>query len=294
MAASAASAAPDDDVDASTCFICLEPHSGSAQRLLHGGCACRGGSGFAHVACVAKAAQETNERMWQFCPTCKQKWTGEMALGLARAEVASLASRPEGDFERLNASNLLTQALERMGEYAEALSLGVATLATARRALGDEDEVTLGAMAILASVHIMMGNIALALQLFTEALAVQRRVFGDDDQNTMVTASNLAATHVEMGNYDAGLPLMTEDLERMRQVKGDDSADTLTSMANLADLHYSTGWAIVTWRSPCIAMRCSGAGVSWATVTPIPWTQWSRRGRRCANSATTLPRASNC
>ena len=56
MAASAASAASDDDADASsTCFICLEPHSGPgpSQRLLHGGCGCRGGSGFAHVACVA-------------------------------------------------------------------------------------------------------------------------------------------------------------------------------------------------------------------------------------------------
>jgi len=57
MAASAASAAAsDDDADASsTCFICLEPHSGPgpSQRLLHGGCGCRGGSGFAHVACVA-------------------------------------------------------------------------------------------------------------------------------------------------------------------------------------------------------------------------------------------------
>ena len=76
--------------------------------------------------------------MWQHCPTCKQEWTGQMALGLARAEVASLASRPEGDRERLNASNGLTQELWQMGEYAEALSLG-----TARGALGDENTVTL-------------------------------------------------------------------------------------------------------------------------------------------------------
>ena len=110
MAASAASAASDDDADASTCFICLEPHSASQYRLLHGGCGCRGGSGFAHLACIAKAAHTMNARMWQFCPTCMQKWTGEMALGLARAYVASLASRPEGDWERLNASNMLTQS----------------------------------------------------------------------------------------------------------------------------------------------------------------------------------------
>ena len=110
MAAAAAPAASDDDASSATCFICLEPHSGpaSSQRLLHGGCACRGGSGFGHVPCIAKAAQETNEDMWQYCPTCKQVWTGQMALGLARARVASLASRPEGDWDRLNATYMLT------------------------------------------------------------------------------------------------------------------------------------------------------------------------------------------
>ena len=123
MAAAAAASAAADYADASsTCFICLEPHSGasSSQFLLHGGCACRGGSGFAHVACIAKAAQETNEDMWEDCPTCKQMWTGQMALGLARACVASQASRPEEDRARLNASNLLTQELKNMAEYAEA------------------------------------------------------------------------------------------------------------------------------------------------------------------------------
>ena len=152
----AALAASDDDAD-NTCFICLEPHSAS-QRLLHGGCGCRGSSGFGHVACVAKAAQEMNLHMWQYCPTCKQSWIGQMQLGLARARVASLASRPEGDWDRLDASNLLMQALREMDQHAEALSLGVATLATARRALVDEDEVTLTAMGMLASVHLAMGN----------------------------------------------------------------------------------------------------------------------------------------
>ena len=154
MAVASASAASDGEDASRTCFICLEPGGGRrSQRLLHGGCACRGGSGFGHVACIAKAAQETNEDMWEDCPTCKQMWTGQMALGLTRARVASLASRPEGDQWRLNASNMLTQALRTMGEYAEALSLGVATLATAREAFGDEHAVMVDAMGILATAQ---------------------------------------------------------------------------------------------------------------------------------------------
>jgi hypothetical protein len=227
----------------STCFICLEPHSGpgSSQWLLHGGCACRGGSGFGHVTCVAKAAQETNGRMWQYCPTCKQRWTEQMELGLARAKLASRASLPEEARGRLSATNLLTQALKSMGEYAAALSLGVATLAIARRALGNEHKVTLVAIAVLAAVHNMMGNTALALPLQTEQLAVRRRVYGDDDPNTMTAAGNLAGMHVNMENYDAALPLMTENLERRRRLLGDDSASTLTSMSNLAMLHADMG-----------------------------------------------------
>jgi tetratricopeptide (TPR) repeat protein len=245
MAAAAAASAASDH-DASTCFICLEPHSGpgSSQRLLHGGCACRGGSGFGHVTCIAKAAQETNEDMWQYCPTCKQRWTGQMQLGLARAEVASFASRTEGDWHRLGAANGLTAALYEMGQYTEALSLGVATLATARQALGDEDQVTLNAMMGLAAVHSTMGNHALALPLETEALAVLRRVDGvdgDDHLDTMTAASNLALTHMNMENYNAALPLMTEELERTRRLEGDDSADTLISMSNLAGLHDTMG-----------------------------------------------------
>jgi hypothetical protein len=177
-----ASAASDDEDARSTCFICLEPQSGpgSSQRLLHSGCACRGGSGFGHVVCIAKAAQEINGLMWQFCPTCKQRWTGQMQLGLARAEVASLASRPEGDRARLHATSMLTQALRKMGEYAEALSLGEMSLATTRQALGGEDALTLQAMGVLAGVHAEMGNPALALALETESesLAVRQRVLG--------------------------------------------------------------------------------------------------------------------
>ena len=241
MAAAAASASDDD---ASTCFICLEPHSGpgSSQRLLHGGCACRGGSGFAHVACIAKAAQEMNTRMWQHCPTCKQMWTGQMELQLARARVASLASRPEGDEDRLTASSGLMQALLRTtGDYAEALSLGVATLTTARGALGDEHQVTLGSMVILAAVHGLMDNPSLALPLEVEALAVARRVIGNDHGNTMTIAINLARTHMEMGNYDTALLLMTENLERTRRLMGDDSARALHSMTDLAELHVKMG-----------------------------------------------------
>ena len=47
----------------------------------------------------------------------------------------------------------LTVALKESGELEEALQLGIESLPLARRAFGDEDEYTLSAMSILASVH---------------------------------------------------------------------------------------------------------------------------------------------
>lgn len=113
--------------------------------------------GFGHVACIVKAAQETNTHMWQSCPTCNQVWTGQMALGLARARAGAVLlasswpdSLPEDDedlnSDRLQASRKLSSVLQDIGECAEALAHSAATLTTARPASWEEDAVTLKAM----------------------------------------------------------------------------------------------------------------------------------------------------
>jgi hypothetical protein len=155
--------AADSDAGSSTCFICLgTAHSPDSSQeglaLLHGGCGCHGGlMGFGHVACIVKAAQETNTHMWQSCPTCNQVWTGQMALGLARARAGAVLlasswpdSLPEDDedlnSDRLQASRKLSSVLQDIGECAEALAHSAATLTTARPASWEEDAVTLKAM----------------------------------------------------------------------------------------------------------------------------------------------------
>ena len=70
-----------------TCYICLceaGPATRSAGQGLVRGCACRGTSGWAHLQCMVTAAM-CNPTSWTDCPTCKQEYTGAVALGLARA-----------------------------------------------------------------------------------------------------------------------------------------------------------------------------------------------------------------
>ena len=70
---------------------------------------------------IVKAAQETNTHMWQLCPTCNQVWTGQMALGLARARAGAVLlasswpdSLPEDD-EDLNSDRL--QASRKLAQF---------------------------------------------------------------------------------------------------------------------------------------------------------------------------------
>eukprot|EP01045_Picozoa_sp_COSAG04_P027216 COSAG04_NODE_3939_length_2410_cov_1.712678_1_plen_135_part_10 len=110
------------------CWICLDDGPDeSGERPQPTGCACRGGATtHAHVGCLAKAAQEKVETWWK-CPTCKQRWTGPVALALARRRYELAAGLLEADGERLTAAQRvgaaldLVQSLRIAGQYGEAL-----------------------------------------------------------------------------------------------------------------------------------------------------------------------------
>ena len=221
---------------AAECFICLE-----ALGPLLRGCACRGSAGFVHLSCAVTAAQANSAR-WHTCPTCEQRWTGRLKLGIARARCDLLAPRnAEADSEVLQAAMDLTWALRESCELDEALKLGRQTLAAARRTSGDEHATTLTAMGILASVYGAVGDHAAALPLETQVLAVRRRLLGNDHHATLTTVTNLGVTHLQLGNHAEALPLIHEALEGGRRAHGRDHAETLTSVGNLGTLYSNIG-----------------------------------------------------
>ena len=93
--------------DARECWVCLEPADTGGAAAAPTGCACRGSAGDAHLSCLITAAQQSwkhilnagtastniawhagghaHRCMWLACPTCKQRYGGPVALGLARA-----------------------------------------------------------------------------------------------------------------------------------------------------------------------------------------------------------------
>ncbi|KAJ8603607.1 hypothetical protein CTAYLR_004833 [Chrysophaeum taylorii] len=106
------------------CYICLEA-TGEVLR----GCACRGGAGFVHVECLTKLALEDRRRSsypsWTSCSTCRQVYTGALALqmhrnywrrhrrGPQRREVSSCLSGLLVDYDESYAIELLEDEVVR-------------------------------------------------------------------------------------------------------------------------------------------------------------------------------------
>ena len=101
---------------------------------------------------------QTNSTSWFECLTCKQEFTGGLALRLARERCRLCVHRPEEDEKRLDAAQSLAPTLRNNGELEEALQLGTEPLPTVRCVFGDEHDDTPTAMSRLAVVHSTMGD----------------------------------------------------------------------------------------------------------------------------------------
>lgn len=224
----------------SECWICAEGSSRTRSRSkLIRGCACRGtDAGFAHLSCLVQAAKH-DEDCWDVCPTCKQDFTGDVRLGLARARWELHRTLPVGDWQRLNAADGLASALQECaGDPVGALPLFEEVLAVSRQVDGNDDANTLVSMNNLGSLHQKMGHYELALPLLEEALEAQRRTLGEEAADTLRTISNIAMLHLRTGNFSLSLPLAEKALAVRQRTLGKEHADTLSSIDNLGLLRW--------------------------------------------------------
>ncbi len=145
------------------CWVCCD--GGDSGELLSMGCACRGSGGWAHVDCLVQLATCDVER-WVSCSTCRQDFTGDMEVSLARARWRRVQDRPEDDAERLFVANNLAVTLqESAGDYEGSLRLLEEVLAVRRRMLGDDHPDTLDSITNLALHHTETGSYEAALKL---------------------------------------------------------------------------------------------------------------------------------
>ncbi len=106
--------------DGGACIICLD----TSPPPIQSGCACRGDSGLAHIACLVRAAASQQAQrgsdVWRQCQTCNQDYTGATQTGLAEAWRLRVAGQAAESAERLHAESNLAMSLVQQGKPVQA------------------------------------------------------------------------------------------------------------------------------------------------------------------------------
>ena len=185
--------------DGGACIICLD----TSPPPIQSGCACRGDSGLAHIACrVRAAASQQAQRgrdVWKKCQTCKQGYTGAMQMGLAVAWRSRVAGQAAENTERLAAEYNLASSLLHQGKAVEAELMFRRLHEVEMRVHGAEHPKTLSVAGTLASSLSSQGKYADAERINREVHEVHKRVLGAEHPDTLTSANNLAASLADQG-----------------------------------------------------------------------------------------------
>ena len=224
------------------CNICLD--GGDEPVPIQRVCACRGDAGLAHVACLAEVAARKSGGLhegWLQCPTCGQRYTGAMDLGLQRALVHRMRTRRRDDPHRLGAESNLGNALRNAGKYDEAAEVLVRVLAVMKRAIGEDGEDTLRTANMLAATYQQQRKLAEAEELQVWVLEASGRVHGKEHPRTLDATTNLALTYYQQGKLAEAEELQVAVLEAWMRLRGEVHPRTLNATANLSNTYREQG-----------------------------------------------------
>jgi tetratricopeptide (TPR) repeat protein len=220
--------------DGGACIICL----GTSLPPILSGCACRGDSGLAHIACLVRAAASQQAQrgsdVWRQCQTCKQLYTGATQTGLAEAWRSRVAGQAAENIERLEAECNLAVSLLHQGKAAEAEPMLRRLHEVMMRVHGAEHPHTLSVASNLAWSLSDQGKYDDAERIEHEVLEARKRVLGAEHPSTLRSASNLALSLSDQGKHADAERINREMHEVRRRVLGAEHPSTLTSANNLA------------------------------------------------------------
>jgi serine/threonine protein kinase len=121
-----------------------------------------------------------------------------------------------------------------LGMFDRAIESQRESLELRRRALGDDDPLTIASMHNTAFKLQQRGRLEDAEALFREAYQRRRRVLGDDHEDTWTSMSMLGSLLRLRGKLDEAEPLLRDSLECRRKALGDDAIPTIFSREHLA------------------------------------------------------------
>ena len=229
-------------VEPPCCTICLD--GGDEPVPIQRGCACRGDAGLAHVACLAEVVARKAGGLhegWYKCPTCGQLYTGALFLGLNRALVHRMRTRPRHDYDKLAAEVNLGDALRNTGKLAEAADVLARVLTAMKRVAGEDHASTLVTASTLAVTYSQQGRLAEAEELQVWLLEASGRVNGKEHPDTLDATANLAGTYSGQGRLAEAEVLQVAVLAARTRLQGKEDPHTLTAAGSLACTYSQQG-----------------------------------------------------
>jgi hypothetical protein len=231
-----------DDTKGQTCYICTQALHWKTKEGLVRMCSCRGTAGFAHLSCLAEQAkilvaeaQENNlgesvfiERFhrWDNCSLCKQEYHGVVRCALGWACWKTYVGRPETDWGRRLAIQVLGTGLSIASYHQDALSVKLAGLSMLRRN-GEPELNILIVQNNLANTYEQLGNMDGALDTRHEIYSQFLRLRGEENLTTLQAADNYADTLVVLKRFEEAKSLMLKVVPIARRVLGDRHTSTL-------------------------------------------------------------------
>ena len=214
-----------EDTAGQTCYICHG--EGDEDEGLVRGCACRGASGYAHVSCLARLAEDAGNRelrgaggpgfvRWHTCGLCEQSYHGLVACALGWACWKTYVNLPP---DRRFGLGVLGSGLSEAKLYEDALSVQEATLSTMRR-LGASEHDILVAQDNLAFTCRKSARHERALQMQRDAYAGWLRLYGEEDEHTVMSAGNYATTLTYLQRFGEAKALLRRTIPVAQRVLG--------------------------------------------------------------------------
>ena len=219
------------------CFVCLES-TNEEQQPLWRDCACRGSAGWAHpVPCLVDAAKQ-QPALWDTCPTCKQRWTGNTQLTLAKERFR--CSMDADIAEKIKTCDNLAMALDEVaGDTAGALDVFEESLRFEEMLHGENHPDVLASKSNIGVLQMRTGDYRAARATLQDTLAIARRELGETHDLTLQNCEQLALAHASLCEFGTAIPLMRQAV-RMRMGKLGKAADcdamTMISLGNLGNM----------------------------------------------------------
>ena len=170
---------------------------------------------------------------WDTCSLCEQDYHGVVRCALGWACWKTYLGRPEEDWARGIAMNVLGNGLSAVLRHEDALSVKEAEMSMLRRLGAPKDDIL-----------IVQTNLANSYQLLgrrEQALGMQREIYsgyGEEHFKTLTATHNYAGSLISLHRSEEAKSMMLKMMPVARRVLGESNDVTLRTRCNYAQALY--------------------------------------------------------